>query len=101
MNPEQFSFPRDFKPEARRVGNTWVAIFTLPWKHEHFVRDLKTKEVCRFDTEFEAFTAATAVLCQHFRDKTRGLTNGISHQTAEIEAVFGKQRKKKRTVKIG
>lgn len=95
----KIQFPDDFKPEAMKIGSKWVAIFSLPWKHKHFVRDPKTKQVERFDTEFEAFTAATAVICTHFRDKTRGFTDGIQKQAAEIEKVFGHAPKKRRTLK--
>lgn len=84
-------FPRDFHPEAVKSGNRWMACYTVPWMHNHVLRDPVTKEVQRFDTELEAFKAATAMMCRQFRDKTRGWKNapGIGI-TAEIEKVFGK-----------
>jgi hypothetical protein len=97
-------FPEDFKPEAVKVGNRWIGFFTLPWARQKPVRDPRTKEVCRYETELEAFTAATAVMCHHFRNKTRGWGDRIDPgSVGEIEKVFGAgaTKKKRRMGKAG
>lgn len=95
-------FPDDFKPEAIRIGNRWIGMFTLPWAHQKAVKDPQTKEIARYETELEAFKAATAVMCQHFRNKTRGWGDRLAPgQLSDIERVFGPTKKKRRKGKAG
>lgn len=82
-------FPKDMKPEAIKAGNRWIAVYSVPWKHNSVVKD--GNKISRFDTELEAFVAASAMLCHQFRNKTRGWGEGIS-ATNEMEAVFGKKK---------
>lgn len=77
----------DLKPIVSKQGTYFYAAYRVPWGKRIVMKDGRAEP---FDTEFQAFKAATYACFAEFRNKTDGWLESAEHQFAKnkAEALF-------------